>query len=157
MSIALNLDHAANAARATTPARRSLVGLGRPELRRTLMDIGLDEREAKMRSSQLWNWMYVNGVTDFDRMTNIQKGFRQKLADNFLLDGRRSSPNRFPSTAPASGCSASAIRRTPSCRQSRSRPSTFRKKTAARSACLAGRLHAHCSFCHTGHRSSSAT
>ena len=86
MSIALNLDHAANAARAATPLRRSLVGLGRPELRQTLMGIGLDEREAKMRSNQLWNWMYVNGVTDFERMTNIQKGFRQTLADSFLLD-----------------------------------------------------------------------
>ncbi|WP_395812444.1 23S rRNA (adenine(2503)-C(2))-methyltransferase RlmN [Devosia sp.] len=86
MSVALNLDHAANAGRTAAPARRSLVGLGRPELRHALMGIGLDEREAKMRSSQLWNWMYVNGVTDFERMTNIQKGFRQTLADKFLLD-----------------------------------------------------------------------
>ena len=39
-----------------------------------------------MRASQLWNWIYVNGVTDFERMSNIQKGFRATLADNFLLD-----------------------------------------------------------------------
>ena len=86
MSIALNLDHAANEARTRTAGRRSLVGLMKPELRDTLMATGLDEREAKMRASQIWNWIYVNGVTDFERMTNIQKGFRQKLADNFLLD-----------------------------------------------------------------------
>lgn len=85
MSIALNLDHAANEAR-TRIGRQSLVGLGKPALRDTLMGVGLDEREAKMRASQIWNWIYVNGVTDFDRMTNIQKGFRQKLSDNFLLD-----------------------------------------------------------------------
>lgn len=63
---------------------------GRPDearsLRDTLMGIGLDQREAKMRASQLWNWIYHNGVTNFERMTNIQKGFRQKLADTFLLD-----------------------------------------------------------------------
>ncbi|HEY9011996.1 MAG TPA: 23S rRNA (adenine(2503)-C(2))-methyltransferase RlmN [Devosia sp.] len=86
MTIALNLDHAANSARTRAAGRQSLVGQMKPELRDTLMGIGLDEREAKMRASQLWNWIYVNGVTDFDRMTNIQKGFRQKLADSFLLD-----------------------------------------------------------------------
>ena len=85
MSIALDLDHHAHADRPKS-GRTSLVGLMKPELRDTLMGIGLDEREAKMRASQLWNWIYHNGVTDFDRMTNIQKGFRQKLADTFLLD-----------------------------------------------------------------------
>jgi len=86
MSIALNLDHASTPARPNAPRRMSLVGLSKPELRAALGGIGLDEREAKMRASQLWNWIYVNGVTDFERMSNIQKGFRQKLADSFLLD-----------------------------------------------------------------------
>ncbi|MBK8084448.1 MAG: 23S rRNA (adenine(2503)-C(2))-methyltransferase RlmN [Devosia sp.] len=85
MSIALDLDHHAHADR-SRPGRASLVGLMKPELRSTLMGIGLDEREAKMRASQLWNWIYHNGVTDFELMTNIQKGFRQKLSDTFLLD-----------------------------------------------------------------------
>jgi 23S rRNA (adenine2503-C2)-methyltransferase len=85
MSIALNLDHASTPAR-TAPRRMSLVGLSKAQMREALHGIGLDEREAKMRSAQLWNWIYVNGVTDFERMTNIQKGFRQKLADAFLLD-----------------------------------------------------------------------
>ncbi|HZY49455.1 MAG TPA: 23S rRNA (adenine(2503)-C(2))-methyltransferase RlmN, partial [Devosia sp.] len=86
MSIALNLDHASQTARPTAPRRSSLVGLGKPQLREALGTIGLDEREAKIRASQIWNWIYVNGVTDFDRMTNIGKGVRQKLADAFLLD-----------------------------------------------------------------------
>ena len=85
MSIALDLDHHAHAERPKS-GRTSLVGLMKPELRDTLMGIGLDEREAKMRASQLWNWIYHNGVTDFDKMSNIQKGFRQKLEDTFLLD-----------------------------------------------------------------------
>jgi len=86
LSIALDLDHASHAARASAPARRSLVGLGKPKLREALAGIGLDEREARMRASQLWNWVYFHGVTDFERMTNIHKGVRQKLADAFLLD-----------------------------------------------------------------------
>ncbi len=85
MSFALDLDFHAHTDRPRS-GRTSLVGLMKPELRETLMGIGLDEREAKMRASQLWNWIYHNGVTDFDRMSNIQKGFRQKLADSFLLD-----------------------------------------------------------------------
>ena len=85
MSIALDLDYHAHADR--MPAGRpSLVGQNRAELRAMLAGIGLDEREAKMRSAQLWNWIYHNGVTDFERMTNIQKGFRHKLADSFVLD-----------------------------------------------------------------------
>src|SRR4051812_1512290 len=86
MSIALHLDHASQPVRASAPRRTSLVGLNKPQLREALGGIGLDEREAKLRASQLWNWIYVNGVTDFERMTNVQKGFRQTLADAFLLD-----------------------------------------------------------------------
>ncbi len=86
MTVALNLDHAANAPRSKAPARGSLVGLRKPEIAAALNGIGLDDREARMRASQLWNWIYVNGVTDFERMSNIQKGFRQTLGDNFQLD-----------------------------------------------------------------------
>jgi len=86
MSIALSLDHASQPARPPAPRPHSLVGLSKPELRAALASLGLDEREAKMRASQLWNWIYHHGVTDFERMTNIQKGVRQKLADAFLLD-----------------------------------------------------------------------
>jgi 23S rRNA (adenine2503-C2)-methyltransferase len=85
MSIALDLDHHAHPAR-RADGRTSLVGLMKPELRETLRAIGLDEREAKMRATQLWNWIYHNGVTDFERMSNIQKGFRQTLAETFKLD-----------------------------------------------------------------------
>ena len=87
MSIALNLDHASTTARPLAPRRTSLVGLSKPQLREALTaELGFDEREAKMRASQLWNWIYHHGVTDFDRMSNIQKGVRQKLGDTFLLD-----------------------------------------------------------------------
>jgi 23S rRNA (adenine2503-C2)-methyltransferase len=86
MTIVLDLDHASLDARAATPRRTSLVGLSKAQMREALGAIGLDEREAKMRAAQLWNWIYVNGVTDFDRMTNIQKGARQAFADAFMLD-----------------------------------------------------------------------
>jgi 23S rRNA (adenine2503-C2)-methyltransferase len=86
MSIALDLDHASHSAGAAPARRRSLVGLDKPALRAALGGIGLDERESRLRASQLWNWIYVNGVTDFARMSNIGKGVRQALGEAFLLD-----------------------------------------------------------------------
>ena len=86
MTIALDLDHAAHAARAPRAGTRSLVGLGRPALAEALTEAGIEAREAKMRASQLWNWMYFRGVTDFEQMTNIGKATRQLLADRFHLD-----------------------------------------------------------------------
>ncbi|MGV3650037.1 MAG: 23S rRNA (adenine(2503)-C(2))-methyltransferase RlmN [Devosia sp.] len=86
MSIALDLSHIARPAATPAPLRAGLVGLDRSSLRTALGGIGLDEREARMRSSQLWNWIYHRGVTDFDAMTNIAKPVRQKLAAAFHVD-----------------------------------------------------------------------
>src|SRR4051794_19746225 len=85
MTIALDLSTSSKP-RPATPGKPSLVGLSKAEIASSLAATGVSERDAKMRASQLWNWIYVNGVTDFERMSNIQKGFRQTLADNFLLD-----------------------------------------------------------------------
>jgi 23S rRNA (adenine2503-C2)-methyltransferase len=87
MPTTLNLDHANDAARPPRDAGvRSLVGLSRIELARTLEGTGIEAREARMRATQLWNWIYHRGVTDFEAMSNIGKGFRQTLADNFRID-----------------------------------------------------------------------
>ena len=85
MSIALNLDHA-SATRPQVKSRKPLVGLSKPDLAQALVDIGISEKESRMRASQLWNWLYVNGATEFERMTNIGKAVRQVLADNFRID-----------------------------------------------------------------------
>ncbi|MDB5623296.1 MAG: rlmN, partial [Devosia sp.] len=85
MSIALNLDHS-SAIRPAVASRPSLIGLGKADLAEALVGAGIAERESKMRASQLWNWLYVNGVTDFERMTNVAKPVRQLLADKFILD-----------------------------------------------------------------------
>jgi 23S rRNA (adenine2503-C2)-methyltransferase len=85
MSVALNLDHSAQPSR-TRAGKPSLVGLSRGKLVEALENAGIDQREAKMRASQLWNWIYHRGVTDFDRMGNVSKAARQQLADNFRID-----------------------------------------------------------------------
>lgn len=63
-----------------------LVGLTRDSMRDALIQIGVSEKQAKMRVSQLWQWIYQKGVVDFDEMTNLSKDFRTKLRDNFSLE-----------------------------------------------------------------------
>ena len=90
MSVTLDLDAARPAARAlaaqasTAPA--SLVGLTRPQLaERLAADLSLDPKKAKMRASQVWGWLYNQGVTDFAAMTNIAKPMREALAARYSL------------------------------------------------------------------------
>lgn len=69
------------------PGRKaSLVGLTRADLKQALLDIGVAERETRMRVSQLWHWIYVRGARDFAEMTNVGKGLKAQLAERFTLE-----------------------------------------------------------------------
>jgi 23S rRNA (adenine2503-C2)-methyltransferase len=68
------------------PEKPSLVGMTRAELAEKLGEIGVPERERKMRVQQLWHWLHFRGVTEFDRMTSVSKDLRGKLAQAFTLD-----------------------------------------------------------------------
>jgi len=70
---------------ATAALKESLIGLGRPALAERLAALGVPERQRRMRVSQLWSWMYVRGVTDFDVMTDIAKELRAELAAHYTL------------------------------------------------------------------------
>lgn len=76
----------ATAVSAVVETRRSLAGLDRAGLSQALAEIGLPERERRMRVSQLWHWIYLRGATSFDEMTNVGKGLREKLSAAFTLD-----------------------------------------------------------------------
>lgn len=65
------------------PPRPTLIGLTREGLDQALAGIGVPERQRRMRAGQLWQWLYRHGVADFDRMTNLAKGFRADLAAAF--------------------------------------------------------------------------
>jgi len=61
--------------------KRDLVGLGRIELAAAMAELGAEP----FRARQLWHWIYHRGVTDFAVMTNLAKGFRERLAERFVL------------------------------------------------------------------------
>ena len=66
--------------------KRSLAGLDRAQLAEALGEVGVPERERKMRVSQLWHWIYFRGACDFEAMTNVSKGLRAELAEKFTLE-----------------------------------------------------------------------
>ncbi len=67
------------------PAKRSLIGLTRPELAEALADLGIPEKQQRMRANQLWNWIYVRGARDFSVMSNLAKDLRDSLGQQFTL------------------------------------------------------------------------
>ena len=63
--------------------RPNLVGMTRDALREALIAAGTPERQARMRSAQLWQWIYHWGVRDFSAMTNLARDYRALLAGQF--------------------------------------------------------------------------
>lgn len=89
-------------------AKPSLIGLTREEMADALKEKGVPEKQVRMRVSQLWHWLYIRGVSDFDAMTNVAKNMRQMLKEHFTIarpevveeqisnDGTRKWLLRFP-------------------------------------------------------------
>ncbi|CAM2815585.1 23S rRNA (adenine(2503)-C(2))-methyltransferase RlmN [Paenibacillus sediminis] len=48
-----------------------------------LQDWAKENGEPAFRGEQIFDWLYVKRVTSFDEMTNLSKGLRQKLNDQF--------------------------------------------------------------------------
>jgi 23S rRNA (adenine2503-C2)-methyltransferase len=65
--------------------RRDLVGLSREALAEALLVVCADAREAKLRTKQLWHWIYHQGERDFARMSTIAKPMQARLADHFVI------------------------------------------------------------------------
>ncbi len=67
-------------------ARASLIGLTRTELQSVLGDMAVPDRQVRMRTAQIWRWVYAHGVRDFDAMPNVPKSLRAELAERFTLE-----------------------------------------------------------------------
>jgi len=86
----------------------SLIGLTREQMADALKEKGVPDKQVRMRVSQLWHWLYIRGVSDFDAMTNVAKDMRQMLKEHFTIarpevveeqvsnDGTRKWLLRFP-------------------------------------------------------------
>jgi len=67
------------------PAKPSLIGFSRAELGERLGAIGVPPKQHKMRTQQLWHWLYVRGAQSFDQMTDISKSVRTELEQHFTV------------------------------------------------------------------------
>ncbi len=96
------------ASRLDAGTKPTLIGLSREDMAEALKGVGVAERQLRMRVSQIWNWLYVRGVSDFDHMTNVAKDMRETLKKHFTIarpeiveeqvsnDGTRKWLLRFP-------------------------------------------------------------
>ncbi|WP_262693583.1 23S rRNA (adenine(2503)-C(2))-methyltransferase RlmN [Kordiimonas aquimaris] len=66
--------------------RLNILGLDRIELKDAIANIGVPEKQVKMRTSQVWHWVYHRGVSSFDDMLNVSKDVRAKLAAHFIIE-----------------------------------------------------------------------
>jgi 23S rRNA (adenine2503-C2)-methyltransferase len=85
LSVTLDLSRAQKTPAPAAPL--NLTGLTRGQLQAALVDAGVVPADkARMRTNQVWRWMHVYGVTDFDRMTDVAKDVRTAMADRFVLN-----------------------------------------------------------------------
>ena len=89
MSVTLDLGQRPQAATAAdagdAPERRSLLGLDADGLSRAMGDLGVPERQRRMRVRQLWRWIYARGASGFDEMTDIAKDLRGALGAAYSI------------------------------------------------------------------------
>ena len=65
--------------------RIDLMGLPKKRIAELFVDAGLDSKAAKLRSKQVYHWIYHRGATDFDAMTEIAKTMRPWLVERFVV------------------------------------------------------------------------
>ena len=127
----------------------SLIGLTREEMGEALRERGVPEKQVRMRVSQLWHWLYIRGVSDFDLMTNVAKEMREMLKEHFTIarpevveeqvsnDGTRKWLLRFPPRGAGRPVEIEAV---------------YIPEEGRGTLCISSQVGCTltCSFCHTG-------
>ncbi|RMF12316.1 MAG: 23S rRNA (adenine(2503)-C(2))-methyltransferase RlmN [Alphaproteobacteria bacterium] len=69
----------------TGDGRECLVGLSRDALAERIAAVGVPTRQVRMRTQQVWHWIYHRGARDFDEMTNVSSALRKALAERYVI------------------------------------------------------------------------
>jgi len=67
------------------PTPPSLAGATRAELLSVVAELGVPERERRMRVGQLWHWIYHRGVKEFGAMKNVARPLLAALSERYSL------------------------------------------------------------------------
>ena len=62
-----------------------VLGLSRAALSEALGAVGVPDHQLKMRSQQIWHWVYVRGTQRFEEMTSLATDLRGQLDAQFSL------------------------------------------------------------------------
>jgi 23S rRNA (adenine2503-C2)-methyltransferase len=129
----------------------SLAGLSHAGLAARLADIGISEKARRMRAKQLWRWLYVQGSTSFDDMTDISKELRGELALAFTL----TRPEIVAEQVSTDGTRKWLLRLAGNARDARGGPEVecvFIPEADRGTLCISSQVGCTltCSFCHTG-------
>jgi 23S rRNA (adenine2503-C2)-methyltransferase len=124
--------------------KKTLIGLTREGLKRELLDMGVEQKQAGMRVSQLWNAMYVQGATGFEKMTTLAKPFRSELGERFTLE----RPDVVTAQTSADGTRKWLIRFGPGIEVE----TVFIPEEDRGTLCISSQVGCtlNCRFCHTG-------
>ena len=74
--------------RAITPrldGRIDLMGLSHLQIKQLFLESQLDDKASKLRSKQVFHWIYHRGATRFEVMTDIAKTMRPWLEQRFVI------------------------------------------------------------------------
>jgi 23S rRNA (adenine2503-C2)-methyltransferase len=128
----------------------TLAGATRAEIAAALGELGVPQREIRMRAGQLWHWIYHRGVAEFPDMRNISRPLLEKLSAHYTLkrpeivaeqvseDGTRKWLLRMPSRGPLDkGAEIECV---------------YIPETDRGTLCVSSQVGCtlNCTFCHTG-------
>jgi 23S rRNA (adenine2503-C2)-methyltransferase len=144
------IDLAIDAPPVRAAAAPSLVGRSRTEIAAALAEIGVPERERRMRVAQLWHWIYFRGATEFEQMSSVSKHLRTKLAEEFSL----ARPEVVAEQASADGTRKWLIRLPAEIPGERPHEieTVYIPETDRGTLCISSQVGCtlSCTFCHTG-------
>jgi 23S rRNA (adenine2503-C2)-methyltransferase len=129
--------------------RPSLIGLTRTRLADALEQVGVPEKQRRMRAGQIWHWIYHRGVRDFAQMTNIARELRQRLDETFVI-GR---PEIVTEQVSNDGTRKWLLRLTPDERGARHEVEmVYIPEEDRGTLCISSQVGCTltCTFCHTG-------
>src|SRR3954447_26585483 len=128
---------------------QTVIGLTRDELAAALAEVGVPEKQRRMRMRQIWSWAYHRGLTSFLDMSDISKELRQKLEDRFSL----ARPEVVTEQISSDGTRKWLLRLAPDARGQRHEVETVYIPEEDRGTlCISSQVGCTltCTFCHTG-------
>ena len=141
-----------SAAPASSPpgALFNIIGASDDDVRKALIERGVPDKQTRMRAAQLTRWLYVQGATDFDAMTNISKEMRTLLKSDFSIE----RPEIVDEQISSDGTRKWLLRLAPSARTVNAPEieTVYIPEPGRGTLCISSQIGCtlNCTFCHTG-------